>query len=561
MQSSSGHAFKRQGFPCDGIALVVHTVDVSLSRLDQYIFLFNQYPDLAQDVRFVRIIDDPVTTSFLHRDHILSDGATEISTSAAHPPSAESLSAARWKQLGDLIKTGWPHARFDITAGVSSAREVGSALQLSDIRKQVVAMRWIADIPNATRRDGSKEEVKNWFADKWMHVSQVVHGIMRAQWSTDIKLVSLHINDHYRDRDDDWEIVTTLLDTLRDIIPGSIHTLSINFSTLPYIIRNEAAFFKEPWPLLRRFFLDSMDENPEEDELLGLGPDPSWVSAHPNLENIDIFAPFGVPALSLVEDFPRLSSVALRGCDPGAVGAFLHRHGHKLIELELPKFVAGGGLRAAIRPELVLPNLRILRAPPRVAAALIDGQHAPQLAHIELGPVQVNQELMLTEWILPDSEAGRRITCLDVEFKRQTLRVALNELGGSIFNPERLPSLVELSLCSTYICGSSSSFDSTVYLWDIVLWLLNLPSLRALRIEQMELQPLPEGEPMEKRLAHDFMKLEYLTWHSPLFNRTQYYRVIRQPSGEPNMQPYGRPPPILLKFQRLPASFRALISD
>ncbi|KAK0548720.1 hypothetical protein OC845_003433 [Tilletia horrida] len=227
-----------------------------------------------------------------------------------------------------------------------------------------------------------------------------------------------------------------------------------------------------------------------------------------------------------------------------------------LTELELPKFVSGGGLLAAVTPGLVLPNLRILRARPRTAAALVEGRNAPRLSCIEFSPVQTQSELMLDEWILPHSEATRHITCLDIELDQEEVLDAVNELHG-VFNAERFPSLVELSLCSTGTLEDDDHCATGNQHLRLTLERLRLlPSLRALRIEAMHLQPFPVQGPQVLDRAEAPPNLEYLTWHAPRFNCTQYFRAVRVPHERTLRRPRD-----VLKMQRLPASFRAHISE
>ncbi|KAK0548550.1 hypothetical protein OC846_004440 [Tilletia horrida] len=250
-------------------------------------------------------------------------------------------------------------------------------------------------------------------------------------------------------------------------------------------------------------------------------------------------------------------------CEPSPVGDFLLQHGHKLVELELPRFVTASGLPAAIRPGLILPNLRILRAPPRVVAALVDGQCVPQLAQVELLFTECYRELMLGEWVLPGSEAAHSMTCLEVQFTDSLVDLLRELFFHTAFYAERFPSLVELSLVGEFErgdinCREDDSRFNFLYLREVFKLLEPLRSLRALRISGCGHRPFPMGDDIEILADQAPRKLEYLTCHSPRFNHTAYFQVLHEPSQDTDIEtePEGR-----LKMQRLPASFRAHISD
>ncbi|KAK0552117.1 hypothetical protein OC846_001788 [Tilletia horrida] len=550
------------------LPFLVRTLDLPLCRLDQYASFFYEHPELDHHVRYVRIIDDAVTTNFWYRE----DGqrgtgtrASELLSQLTCPDVSSSVSRFQWKELLNFIGSRWPLARFDITAGASSAEDIGKALKTSRMAQNVVAIRWIADHPEPANPNIDTENRLARYTECWSHVSEVVNGITLAQRTADIKLATLQINEHLFGHEDHLAILSALWEGLRKVESGPIQTLSININKCHYEVFDESMFFDSGWPQLKRLMLDfAWDEVDAwtvlESERISAMDIDSWISDHPQLQHLDIFSASRIPSLSLENEFSYLRSIALRGCDPEPVGAFLLRSGPQLIELELPRFIAGGGVRAAIRPGMVLPNLRVLRAPPRAVMAMIDGQHAPQLAHIEFNPVRTHGELMLVEWILPGSNASTQITCLDIDLQGEKVVDATHELGCTIFTMDRLPSLTELCLRSTYSIHIDGWFDSDRYLKGILADLQWMPPLRVLRIEEMDIQPFPDSGPAELETFEYPLKLDYLIWHSPRFNCTQYYRVIRQPLEEV-ANPYAEPPLTLLKFQRLPASFRANISD
>ncbi|KAK0552113.1 hypothetical protein OC846_001784 [Tilletia horrida] len=542
------------------LPFLVHNLDINLSRLRPYNILFARHPHLAQHVRFVRIIDDFSATEFKHRDH--SRSSKEWTSQREDTPLEDDPHAEPqlWT-LNSFIRDNCPNARIDITAGVHSVDGVDAALIQPGIKEKIIAMRWIAghSFTNDEERWNDQNTVHT---RQYKAVAKAIVDVVRAQRESDVKLMSIQVNEHQFDSPDESMLMRELWHGITDIPPAFIRSVSINVSGLIDDYPSECVIFEYDWARLRRL---TVDVGPEQDNLAAreefdLDVD-SWISRHPQLEHLDIYCWSHVAPLSLQNELPNLKSVSLRGCEPGPIGAFLLQHGHKLVDLELPKVVTGGGLTDVIGPDVQLPNLRILRASPRVAAALIDSRRAPQLAQIEFRQVQVYQELMIDEWILPNSEAAQSITCLDIELAGQTLEEALRGMAYTIFDSDRFPSLVELSLCSTHPIVADASFDAIKHLRTILEELRPLESLRALRIEEKLIQPFPAtADLIQFQAILRPPKLEYLSWHSPDYNRTQYFRISHHQTDSRSMQVQGFSF-YTLRLRRLPASFRAHITE
>ncbi|KAK0553315.1 hypothetical protein OC846_002558 [Tilletia horrida] len=555
-------AFRTMALP-----LLVRILDVPLSKVDAFQTLFDRHPELNEHVRFVRIVDDEARH---WRDRCHCHSLIRVFDTNK-----------QWRQLKDFLKNRWPAAKFDVTCGVRTSGSVAKALKLSGIEKNIVALRWIADFPlpadpDSDWEDDSDDEIEfrhDQVEYGWDRASQVTQRIAEAQTTSDTKLVSFQIESKQAGILDEEVISFCAWKVMRNVPSAHLHTLNINISSHDAGIPNESEVFKRTWPKLRHLSLNAGPESIEEkgqDELwddFGEGVVESWVRRHPLLEHLDIRAHSTIPPILLNNDFHDLTSVSLQQCDPGFVGTFLLRLGHKLVELELPRFVTGGGLPAAIRPGLSLPNLRILRAPPRVAAALIDGKHAPQVAHIELKWTDNVGELMLQEWILPASGAAFHLTCLDIQIKFDDFEWIATKLSRTTFDASRFPALVELCMrsCLEYQ-PLEGDYDESDFDCDCLRQILRcvgpLPSLRALRVQGLGAGPLPTSEPTEIQIGLAPRKLEYLTWVSTHPSRTQYFRVVQAPIRYvPQRWECVCHSPILLTMQQLPASFRAHISD
>ncbi|KAK0548725.1 hypothetical protein OC845_003438 [Tilletia horrida] len=539
------------------LPFLVRVVDIPLSKLKAYQTLFDHHPELDRHVRFVRIIDDLAVTMFRHCHWATSiqiyepsdDEEDEVTGTVRrvprfHPPSDDRLKETHqhWLQLKAFIRRRWSGARFDITCGVSSVNGLSEALKRPNLKRNVVALRWIGDHVEPEDSDGEEEERRRArYSKLWTIVAKVIQAVVKAQEGHDVKLATLQMEDRHDDTPLSHWIAECVWHAVEGIPSSHLHTWSVNVRSPCSNEPSESNVFSRDWSNMKRMVFNIGAEDEEFDistryENEEFEPDvDTWISAHPLLEHLDIRAWSTIPPLSLAYDFPNLTSISLQQCEPGPVGDFLLQHGHKLIELELPRFITSGGLPSAIRPGLVLPNLRILRAPPRVAAALVDGQSVPQLAHIEL------------KWTKGSDLKTELVT-------------ALQGLSSTSFNADRFPSLVELCLSST--CDSSTlegnfkAFGFSLNYLGIILELLEpLQSLRALRIEGSPFRPLASDE-IHMRADRAPRRLGYITWHSPSFNQTEYLHVMFDPP-----QVSDETPSDWLVMRRLPASFRAHITE
>ncbi|KAK0550226.1 hypothetical protein OC845_002756 [Tilletia horrida] len=547
-------AFRAMALP-----LLVRILDIPLSRLGAYQTLFAHHPELDEHVRFVRIVDDKAVTLFRH-DYAevqllepivrTQGGSSSNQRRLTGSPLASQVrcdkTATQWLLLKDFIRGRWAGARSDITCGVSSVSGFSQALRRLNLKQNIVAMRWVVDHDELEEADGDEEIREARYLAQWTKVSRVIRDTIRAQHGHNVRLASLQIED------------------------PQFHTLSVKVIEPCLLEPHEGVLFSRKWSQLKSLVLNTCSEGTELTNAVRLEEGfefdvhiDTWISQHPLLENLDVFSWDHLPSLSLENDFPKLASISLQLCEPSPVGDFLLQHGHKLVELELPRFVTASGLPAAIRPGLILPNLRILRAPPRVVAALVDGQCVPQLAQVELLFTECYRELMLGEWVLPGSEAAHSMTCLEVQFTDSLVDLLRELFFHTAFYAERFPSLVELSLVGEFErgdinCREDDSRFNFLYLREVFKLLEPLRSLRALRISGCGHRPFPMGDDIEILADQAPRKLEYLTCHSPRFNHTAYFQVLHEPSQDTDIEtePEGR-----LKMQRLPASFRAHISD
>ncbi|KAK0569961.1 hypothetical protein OC861_000411 [Tilletia horrida] len=566
------------------LSLLVRILDIPLSRLDLYQALFDNHRHLGQHVRFVRIQDDQANIGSCHRPHSRPLGRSRsrasLSTAAAsthieegegRPDDAVAISPYdRWLQLKDFLNGRWQNARFDITTGIKSIEAVSAALLQPSVQQNVVAIRCIADHSKPTIHPDEElfrtivwSKVRSAYSRDWEGLVKIIRDIILAQTDSDIKLISIQVEEHQYENRVEGASMCSFFEGIATIPRDHIRTISLHTSDLLEWYPNEKTIFQKQWPRLKNLTIDIGPEGIDNTFAREIGPLVNeWLSTQSLLQHLDIYEATEMSPLKSEHEFPNLTSISLRGCEASTIGALLSRLGHQLIELELPGLVTGFDLRTAIRRELVLPNLRTLRASSATVAAVIDGRCAPRLAQIEFKPVLVFQELMKESWILFGSEAAHTITCLDIEVQQQRLVDALPSMSFTIFKSERFPSLVEICLCSTYADNSVNSFDAIQHLTYFLESAQPLSSLRALRFEEMTLRPFPTSGPIEIQTVHAPSQLEYFTWHSPTFNKTQYFRVLHRALQDLGTRTTSSESPhISLEMQHLPASFRVHISD
>ncbi|KAK0545990.1 hypothetical protein OC846_005447 [Tilletia horrida] len=541
------------------LPILVRSLDIRLSRVHLYTTLFDRHLELHRHVRFVRVIDD-FTRHWVKEDRSGSDTWVRGIN-------------RQWQRLSDLIKRRWTSARFDITSGVSSVNEVAEALECSQIEQNIVAMRWIADHPSMSSSvffERARAHEFPAYEEVWETISYIIENVTNAQTASDIKLVSLQIRGHQSDPGrGDLIVASCVWQVLNELPSDYLHTLDITVGAHVPHEPHEGTVFGRIWSNLRHLNL-KVDVNREHHipwRAAGNELDfDSWILAHPRLEHVDIGPRRSMDWLSSETALPNLTTISLLECDADLIGAFLLRHGQKLVRLELAELTTDDDRKAAIRPGLLLPKLRMLLASSRVAIALLGSQHAPVLVQIEFIWASESADWMIEAWVRLESEATHRITCLDLNTYFQDLLLVMEELSRKDFS-HSFSSLVELWLTGNVWHGYGRQEDpediSVRYLQDVLQHLEALSCLRALRIwtASLYLLPFPVNDPLELSTGRAPRKLEYLTWNGS-FTHAQTFRVVHQPIQYVARQTEDvQLPPILLRLQLLPASFLAHITD
>ncbi|KAK0567453.1 hypothetical protein OC844_000251 [Tilletia horrida] len=216
--------------------------------------------------------------------------------------------------------------------------------------------------------------------------------------------------------------------------------------------------------------------------------------------------------------------------------------------------------------------IRILRAQASTIRTFLD--RGAQLRHIQV--MRCNRLWSQNEPVTAVTLLGRKarpsVTCLDLQLEHADMDGQLERTMAKLVGSRQLPNLVELLLdikppaetglrrTAAAASSSSSSFAShrkvetseesaghLAALLDVLS--TNASSkLRALRIQYDFAWPLPlDDAHLSGMLGPVPPALEYLTWHAPLANRTQYYRVSRT-GGDGSV-----------RLQGLPAAFRLVV--
>ncbi|KAK0527130.1 hypothetical protein OC834_004542 [Tilletia horrida] len=504
------------------LPLLVRDLDVPLSRVRQFIQLFKAHPTLRNFVRSVRLHDQEAEIRHRARVHSMPrylPEPQERESAWLHLEGDDSDedrddTDERWADATKLVQILWDdiaeyHPPFDLTFGISSSFPFNGLIE--DTGLPITAFR-IEDFHTP-----EESELNFLHTSTWNEIRDGCHHT--------IQKLALHA--------DAVQLDTTILDRLLARDWKALRSLQISFQ-----LEDEDTMM--------------LDEEVDLNDFL---------ARHTQLEEIwiDASAFFFPPALQMT--FPGLTRFHVEGIVEEVLVPFLHRHSSTLIELAL----SGDFEPSRDFTNLRLPRLRILRASRRLVSAIIKKGCTPQLALVQLDPVNELQEIGRAFKAEPSSAA--RITGLDIEVEEEELHTALVDLGSALAL-HRLPSLAELSICFTQ-SNSDEPIDSqrvsAKRIADLLRQLKDASSLRALRIEHSAAPVLSTKTPLQFPAAGVPPALEYFTWHAPDFNRTQYFRVIRlEVPANASARAYRRGPNATdpaARLQSLPPSFRVKIAS
>ncbi|KAE8264236.1 hypothetical protein A4X09_0g7021 [Tilletia walkeri] len=474
----------------------------------------------------------------------------------------------RWESdvsnLFSALTTTGKTPLIELSFGVISSSSVNRVLQdFPQMAERVAAIRVLSDaiedvdgMQGLMSDDGSfvatlNEEAGEW----WAALVQAVSTICYAQDKADshaLKAFSIEDydaapEDRPRMDSDDWE-------TLAGALAHRIQQLSIQLPVMEGIEGGYKHILGQDWPQLRHFYLKaptfSLDRHgwfiPEEDD------DRLWdglqecletfFDRHTHLEHIEIEAPYALPPLSLSQTFSRLKRFSFYKKEVGVTAAFFLRHP------TLSDFSFHDPDDAQLLSDEKLASvLRVVRGVEYLVIHVFFDNKG--ISHFVPEPAGVFSDLCLDHSVWQEIGSAHSFTCFNLELYKEDIQDVIPQVG-SLFHGFVFPNLTELVLTFTKAEELRSATDSAKILRGILTALQFAPSLRALHFEFMGARPLPPDAELLPVLRLVPPALEYLSWHSPVFNQTQYYRLINRAPFEVNLE----------KIQSLPASSRLRVS-
>ncbi|KAE8240240.1 hypothetical protein A4X13_0g7888 [Tilletia indica] len=498
--------------------------------------------------RYLRIWDDEAHRRFRHEPHSKPTYFPE--PWRAHDPPFTDHANPQWNDrrweldvsnLSAALKTAGKSPLIELSFGVISSSSVNHVLQVfPQMAERVAAIRVLSDA--IEHADGAgipdEEEAVKW----WAGLVEAVSTICLAQDNANshaLKAFCIEDYDaapeeHPRMDQDGWK-------TLAKTLAHRLQQLSIQLPVMDGIEGGYKHILGADWPQLRHFYLKmptfSLDRHgwfisEEEEDRLWDGLQEcleTFFDRHTHLEHIEIKAPYALPAPTHSQTFPNLKrlSVYKKGADLNE--AFFGRHPvlndffFPLADDDDDDWEQRDSDFFSIYT--LTPALRIVRSPAYSLSNVFSYNCA--VSHIVPEPMGRIADLCLDERTFQGNFTARNnISCLNFELYNEEIQ-DLTARMGTLFHPSVFPKLTELVLTCTKAEDLGSAMDSAKCLRRILIALQFAPNLRALHIEFMGAKPLPPDAELRDMLTDVPRQLRYLSWHSPKYNQTQYYRFAR----------------------------------
>ncbi|KAK0527136.1 hypothetical protein OC834_004548 [Tilletia horrida] len=563
------------------LPLLVRDLDVPLSRVPAFVHLFQANPTLGRFIRSMRLRDEEAELIHRARPHSRPRFVPELQDRDP-PPHQRNYkdrgdhdnTDARWLDIKDFMRVlsnQWEYdlPPLDVGLGISSIDSFRASIEAHTSLWPITAFRVTADHDREPRTADHLMEWDQYLDERdtrWEKLGKTIKSIFCKERRTQ-PLFTLLLEDYdhpiftelYQIPDSTWEMTKAHLSSTLQTIIIQIDGEEIDQSWLEILLGAR-------WPNLRCIKLKP-----------GIGAgDPQYgadiddfLTRHPHLEEIWIDGAtfFNEPSFS--QTFPRLSKFFYGEASSRRLARFIDRHANTLVEVALSDDFDSRQL--AVRDRRPLPQLRILRASREVTAAIVATGLAPQLSHLQLHPFpHLHRFAPLEE---PDIDwtthrtAAAKLTCLDIELSDGHMNPTLEKIGQD-FGSHTFPNLAELALCFLYkreLCPLQREGTAASMVAYLLRQLRPATALRALRIEQTDSRPFSSSTKLEFPTDHVPSALEYFTWHSPNYNRTQHFRVVAASVSIDTREPLSRAPGELStrnvkRLQPLPPSFRAKIS-
>ncbi|KAE8214338.1 hypothetical protein CF319_g9101, partial [Tilletia indica] len=341
--------------------------------------------------------------------------------------------------------------------------------------------------------------------------------------------------DHPRMDPDGWK-------TLARTLAHRLQQLSMQLPVLDGIEGGYKHILGADWPQLRLFHLSAPEfrlrrhgwfipERLHDRVWHGLQRSlEKFFDRHTHLEHIHIDAPYDLPAPTHSQTFPNLKRFSVYKKGAALNQAFFGRH-PVLNDFFFPLADDDDDDDWDHQDSdffsiyTLTPALRIVRSPAYYLSDVFLYNSA--VSHIVPEPMRRIADLCLDDKTFQGNFTARnKITCLNFELCDEEIQ-DLTARMGTLFHQSVFPKLTELVLTCTKAEDLESAMDSAKCLRRILIALQFAPNLRALHIEFMGAKPLPPDAELRDMLTDVPRQLRYLSWHSPKYNQTQYYRFAR----------------------------------
>ncbi|CAD6913160.1 unnamed protein product [Tilletia controversa] len=565
------------------------TVRVRLTKVGQLSQVLKDNPGLVEQIRYLNIWDD------VAHYHARCNTANFRPMSKFRSQVIPRTTTATWSSFGHFLlainnRKSSSTPLFELSFGQMNLLELYVQLRRAPrLIQTLTTFRIVNDLGATHFRGLTRKAVERTLRNHGTTMSEDLAVILRliCEIQDDSKVDNFRTFDFDALRLDTEErrsVLPMLPPRLLKTLAGRLHCLGLSVGD---IIRADAEILQvlteAHWPKLRGFQFYADGQSDEAYEIVQSSLT-SFLHRHMHLVESDI----RIHDDCSHEGRPHWANVTLpylEAChidlEKGSMEQLLdfadaHRDLRKL-------FVTGeSDSNALASHQAVSKSLRFLRAEPEAAEEFLRAGAA--IVHLDLD-VSVGeydeQRSRFPQCLHPDDRPTSSITGLNLAFFEISY-TAIIEKSDRFLPLHQLPNLVELSLHLT-LSAVDGTRDSPEQSAQCLAALLHKLAKHGNKLRAVAIQYDAAGDlPCDLNLAqavHTFPpKLEYLTWHIPFSNHTDYYRVLRPqaillPPSKQLVQSLQSPPSqsssstqtsevqAKARLQRLPAIFRPKVDS
>ncbi|KAK0537624.1 hypothetical protein OC835_001689 [Tilletia horrida] len=533
-------------FRAASVPHLLRDMDIALHNIGRVTASFKHRNSrrLLEHVKHLRIWDDEVHHRFRFEEHgspsYLLRTTWRCAAKVDLSSDADETADPRWsKDIMDFLdfltlvrRQSMP--LIDLSLGLISTAALNQALTLiPEAAERIAALRIITDCfdkCDSSTPDLVTAELNGKSRSWWLNLTNLLQTICKAQDLVKSKPFKLFSLECHRISTIDpiatevWHsIATTLCDRIED--------LTIQFSDADGNFDNYVSVFEPQWSGLRRVQIKAPLKALSHTQWRTWSETiENFLTRHDDLYEFHIEAALITPCLTLNQTFPNLERVTIGHRVPhDVVRGFLTRH-PKLLDFAVTYNEEHGLVSHLLNKGKLMAQLQTARLvfPPRTFRASVGTLPIAMLDISSLAELEI---------ITPEStrfeEVGRpkalKPSCVALELTNDPFENVIAQAGHA-FHWSLFPNLAELVICCTQAADviKENGVQSAKRLRQLLLALASARSLRALHVEYVGSAPLPATAHLNQLVRSFPPKLEYIAWHAPLFNRTQYYRVIKK---------------------------------